>query len=311
MRTLSSASSTLPWQTTCGSYDVFLFEDNSIASFHNSTIHGSFGSANTININSKSSVSFTDCRIVSNRVQLHAGALILDTTATVSILRTLVADNSAGTYGGCFHMGSATTLTIEDSDIVNCRSDGTENHGGGMARIYAEGTTLTILNSRISGSSTALRGSVAHVADGAVLRIAGSTITNSADGIFAVYEATGTEFAIQVLRRDVLVTPPSLFCCLTSHTRVGSSIQTSSTKHSTSSHPQTCSFRTPRGLPPRPFRTRQLARADRHRITVSLSRARTRRSASIASARWLLGNKFPFQRTACRRVLLGYLRDVQ
>jgi hypothetical protein len=68
-----------------------------------------------------------------------------------------------------------------------------------MAYLTGVGATITILNSRISGSSTARKGSVAYVAaEGGALRIAGSTITDSADGSFAVYDASGTDFSVQV-----------------------------------------------------------------------------------------------------------------
>ena len=111
----------------------------------------------------------------------------------------MLMDNSAGTYAGCFRVASAGALTMEDSDLVNCRADGTEVNGGGMAYVEIEGSTLAIVNSRVSGSSTGRKGSVAYVTAG-VLNIAGSTITDSADGSFAIYDATGADFSIQVLR---------------------------------------------------------------------------------------------------------------
>jgi len=106
-----------------------------------------------------------------------------------------VADNSAGTSIGCFNVLGASALTIDDSDVVNCRADG--GHGG-MASVGGAGTTVTILNSRITGSSAATEGSVARVSGG-VLRIAGSTVTDSADGSFAVYDSSGIDFSVQVL----------------------------------------------------------------------------------------------------------------
>ena len=118
-----------------------------------------------------------------------------------------MADNSAGDSGGCFHLTSAAALTIEDSDVVKCRADGAV---GGMANVNGAGTTLTILNSRISGSSAGTKGSVAHVNSGALLRIAGSIITDSADGSFAVYDASGIDFSVQVL---VSTMSPRQGCC--------------------------------------------------------------------------------------------------
>ena len=67
---------------------------------------------------------------------------------------------------------------------------------------------MKIINSRISGNS-AQKGSVAYVIAG-VLRIAGSTINDSADGSFAIHDATGTDFPVQVLRAGACAPLPSL-----------------------------------------------------------------------------------------------------
>ena len=191
-------------ETTGDSYEAFRFVD-AIISFHNSTIRDSFASAQPILV-AESRGSFTDCRLLNNRALLTGGLMSVSRYSTVSILRTIVEDNSAGTSGGCFQIVSAASLTIEDSDIVNCRS-GTF---GGMAEVNDAGTSLTILNSRVSGSSAATKGSVAYVHAGAVLRIAGSIITDSADGSFAIYDASGIDFSVQVL---VLTMSPRQGCC--------------------------------------------------------------------------------------------------
>jgi hypothetical protein len=184
--------------TTAGNYNAFRFSDNSFVSFQNSTIHDSaFNAGGTFQYYDRSSGSFTDCRLLNNHALLQTGVLGMFDSSTVNILRTIVADNSAGTYAGCFQIDSAATIMIDDSDIVNCRTDVTQGFGGGVA--YVGLGSLTITNSRIRGSSTAQKGSVAYVGGG-VLSIAGSTITDSADGSFAIYDATGADFSIQVLR---------------------------------------------------------------------------------------------------------------
>ena len=181
-------------ETTGDSYEAFLILDNSIISFHNSTIRDSLCSAGTFAVREKSSLSFTDCRLLNNRALLQAGVLDI-ADASVSFLRTTVADNSAGSQGGCFNIGTNVAFSIGDSDIVNSRS----GLDGGVARFYGDGTMATILNSRISGSSAVQKGSVFYL-EGSVLRIAGSTITDSAEGSFAVYDSTGIDFSIQVCR---------------------------------------------------------------------------------------------------------------
>ena len=45
--------------------------------------------------------------------------MIISDSSTVSILRTIVADNSAGANAGWFEILGAATPMIDDSDVVN------------------------------------------------------------------------------------------------------------------------------------------------------------------------------------------------
>ena len=163
--------------------------------------------------------SFTDCQILNSHSTLLSGVANIQGKSSLNFLRTVVADASTGPYGGCFQLESSGMLTIEDSDIVNCKTTDATGHGGGMVRMVGAGSWVSIANSRISGSSSASKGSVAHIGDLAgPLRISGSTITDSSsgDGKFAVYDNTGRDFNIQVfvsilLRGDAAHNAPRPF----------------------------------------------------------------------------------------------------
>ena len=177
----------------------FQVHENSVVSAHNTTFRDCVASNTPVlAYRLGSSGSLSDCLFTNNRAISNAvGVMELDSDSVVTLLRAVVVDNSAATFAGCFRALSGAILTVDDSDIVNCRSDDTTAYGGGAFVVMNTGTTI-ITNSRIHGSSvTTLKGSVATVVPGGLLRIAGSAISDSA-GKFAINDASGIDFSVQV-----------------------------------------------------------------------------------------------------------------
>ena len=179
----------------CYAMSESIFEAVNVT-FRDGTSDGACG----MDVLSGSSASFVDCHFINNHALNHEfGLLKVSQLASASLLRTVVADSSTRKHGGCFGVQEGGTLTIEDSDISGCRSgDYNDPLGGGFAYVNGDGTLLEVINSRISGCSAALKGSFAHV-DGGTVRIAGSTITDTADGQFAIYVGeSATDFSVQL-----------------------------------------------------------------------------------------------------------------
>ena len=90
------------------------------------------------------------------------------------------------------------SITVDDSDFINCHSEGTDGTPGGTAYVTTDGT-ITFTNSRIVGSSANSKGAVAYVGAGGTLRLASTMITDSGgDSNFAIHDVSGSDFAVQV-----------------------------------------------------------------------------------------------------------------
>ena len=100
------------------------------------------------------------------------------------------------------HIGSvylrASTGYFEDCDFID-NSPSMLSHGSGGIFFLHPGSVLTLLNSRISGTSAESKGSVAWLDAGSSMRIVGSTISNvSGDAAFAIHnEEADADFNIQ------------------------------------------------------------------------------------------------------------------
>ena len=149
--------------------------------------------------------SLTDCAFLNNRAESVWAALSSGGGSTLTVSRAVIADNRAQYYGGCFGAHSGGILVIDDSEIINCECytvEGSSDMGGGV--LYAGGGSITITNSRIIGSWTDGKGSIAVIYGGGSLRIAGSKIANSSAPKFAIYDDnTLDDFAIQLNTVDV------------------------------------------------------------------------------------------------------------
>ena len=115
----------------------------------------------------------------------------------MNVLRTTFRDNHAVTYGSCFYIQTQATLTIDDSDILNCWAD----QYAGM--LYMQSGTVSITNSRMAGNGAGGSGGLASLTvSGAFLRITSSTITDASIGggefAFEVQDSVQEDFALQL-----------------------------------------------------------------------------------------------------------------
>ena len=126
----------------------------------------------------KARASLTDCLVVGNVAADDSGAFNIQGAASVSILRTTFDNNRVHSgYGGCFSVFAGSSLTIEDSQILNCWAG---EHSG---MVYLAGT-MTITGSRMAGNGAAGRSGLADLPESdSFLRIAGSTITDTYSGV--------------------------------------------------------------------------------------------------------------------------------
>jgi hypothetical protein len=176
--------------------------ESTISAYNTTFRDNSANGGHVMDFSDQSIGSFIECRWINNRAMV-AGALTLSESSTVNVLRSMFIDNTAGKEGGCFNVVSGSAMTIDDSDMIHCVSETTSDQAGGVAMIYDTGaatsttSTLTITNSRIHGSTAANKGSIARVGTGGNLRITGTTITDNI-GQFAIYDASGSDFAVQV-----------------------------------------------------------------------------------------------------------------
>ena len=151
--------------------------------------------------------SMTDCLVIGNSVSGGGcGALTL-TESTMSVLRTTFEDNRATVSGGCFSIQRLGTLTIDQSVILNCSTDG----AGGMLEMAGSGS-VTIANSRMVGNEGGKSGlAVLREGSAAFLRITGSTISGTRSGVgeFAI-EIEGTTEPDFFLQLDTVVVDESV-----------------------------------------------------------------------------------------------------
>jgi hypothetical protein len=183
----------------CGMFEL----QESIFSFQNCTFrdYKSTGFHSIGLLSQGSSGSFTDCLFLNNRVPGSDGFVAQD-TSIVRFERSVWMDNSVEGDCGCLYAFAGASITIDDSDLINCQSEGEGTGGGGTGKADTGGT-LTITNSRIVGSSANSKGTVATIGAGGTLRISASTIIDSGgDGEFAIYDESGSDFAVQVRSRQ-------------------------------------------------------------------------------------------------------------
>ena len=152
-----------------------------------------------ISCRDESQCSFIDCLITGNRVTGGWGAVgLFEGLGSALFLRTTMTNNHAQISPACLGVFAGTTLTIEDSDISDCRAsevnDGSE---GGVVHAWNMGTA-TIRDSRISMSSGGGRGNLAGISEEGALRIIGGTITDIDEGEFAIYSDSANDFSLQL-----------------------------------------------------------------------------------------------------------------
>jgi hypothetical protein len=119
--------------------------------------------------------------------------------------RTVWIDNHAMGHSACLYALGSGSITVDDSELINCHSEEYPGYGGSTAYVTTGGT-VTITNSRISGSSATSKGHVGYTVGGGTLRIASTTTFDSGgDGKFVIYDGTGSDFAIQVRACECLL----------------------------------------------------------------------------------------------------------
>ena len=160
-------------------YAGMLWLTETVFSFHNCTFRDFVSTAyNTLGtVQAASTGTFTDCLIMNNWAPGSDG-LVVNAGSTVRMERCAWVDNSVEGVRPCLYALSGSSITVVDSDFINCQSTGDEGNGGSTAYATTDGT-ITIINSRIVGSAAKSKGTVAYVGAGGALRIASTTIADS------------------------------------------------------------------------------------------------------------------------------------
>ena len=143
-----------------------------------------------------------DCTVSNNHANSvggGSGAILLSSAASVHLVRTTLRDNSVLSQGGCMKVQGSSSAIIEDSEAINCYSDGY----GGFA-IVSSDSTMVVKNSRLIGNRAAGNGAVFTIMSGASLRVTNTIIANSSGGDpFAIHDTTGVDFSVQLDTVDV------------------------------------------------------------------------------------------------------------
>jgi hypothetical protein len=179
----------------CGMFQI----RETVFSFHNCTFRDYVSTAyfNVGLVASASSGTFTNCLVMNNQAPGSDGLNAQD-GSIVRIERSVWVNNRVEGGRACLYAFSGGSITVDDSDFINCHSEGTDGTPGGTAYVTTDGT-ITFTNSRIVGSSANSKGAVAYVGAGGTLRLASTMITDSGgDSKFAIHDASGSDFAVQV-----------------------------------------------------------------------------------------------------------------
>ena len=189
----STSSSTAPYDVAAESHLVaknVLFRDGT-------AIASSIGG---FQVTASSTVSLTDCVVYNHYAFWNSGGVAFVADGSTFIATGTVFEKSfALGHGGCFKVnGGGSFVILDDCDMIGCSTEGY----GGAAMVSSSGS-MSIANSRITGSYATTEGAVAHVGSGGKLRIVSTTITNSSGGKFYIVDDTGDDWAVQLDTVDV------------------------------------------------------------------------------------------------------------